>query len=301
MKLAPLLLFVYNRPSHTHETIGALKRNKLAAESELFIFSDGFKSDLDREVVLKVREYLKTISGFKTVTIIERENNLGLANSIITGVTEIVNRFGKVIVLEDDMLTSPYFLKFMNEALELYAAEEKVISIHGYVYPVQGALPSTFFLRGADCWGWATWKRGWDLFESDGRKLLSELDASGLKDRFDFDGTYGFSRMLQDQVNGANNSWAIRWNASAYVKDKLTLYPGRSLVYNTGIDASGTHCGDSEEFATVLSQKPITIGRVPLEEDLLAREAFKIFFRSLQLSLVQRTVRKFRTLWYRRL
>ena len=152
MILAPITLFTYNRLWHTQQTIEALRNNELADVSELFLFSDGPKSEADREKVQSVREYLKSVTGFKKVAVVERDRNLGLAQSIISGVTEFVNKYGRVIVLEDDMLTSPFFLRFMNDALEFYKDEEKVISIHGYMYPVKAELPETFFLKGADCW-----------------------------------------------------------------------------------------------------------------------------------------------------
>ena len=160
MSLAPIVLFVYNRPEHTRKTVKALQDNDLTDESILYIFSDAAKNDDEVENVEKVREYIRTISGFKQIIIIEREKNYGLANSIISGVTEIVNKYGKIIVLEDDLVTSKYFLSFMNDALEIYKDENKVICIHGYIYPIKSELPETFFIKGADCWGWATWKRG---------------------------------------------------------------------------------------------------------------------------------------------
>ena len=180
MSLAPIALFVYNRLEHLEKTINALQNNILALDSELYIFSDGAKDEKSSEQVNKIRKYIKTISEFKKIIVIEREKNLGLANSIISGVTEVINKYGKIIVLEDDMVTSRYFLKYMNEALEYYENEDRVISIHGYIYPVKKELPNTFFMKGADCWGWATWKRGWDLFEHDGKKLLQELEMNYL-------------------------------------------------------------------------------------------------------------------------
>ena len=175
MQIAPTALFVYNRLEHTKRVIEALQKNVLASESDLIIFSDGPKHEKDVKKIDEVRKYLKTIDGFKSIEIFEKENNLGLSNSIISGVTEVVNRYGKIIVLEDDLVVSPYFLEFMNNALVKYENEEKVISIHGYIYPIKNKLPETFFIKGADCWGWATWKRGWDLFEPNGQKLLDEL------------------------------------------------------------------------------------------------------------------------------
>lgn len=292
MIYAPIVLFTYNRLKHTQQTVEALRHNELAQASELFVFSDGPTTETEHANVSAVREYLRTITGFKSVNIIKRETNLGLAQSIITGVTDIVNKYDRIIVLEDDLVTSPWFLRYMNEALELYRDEERVISIHGYVYPVKTELPHIFFLKGADCWGWATWKRGWDLFESDGQKLLNELSLRKLTHRFDFDSSHGYTSMLEGQVSGMNDSWAVRWYASAFLRDKFTLYPGRSLIHNTGNDESGTNCGASDNFDTDVSREPIRLDKIPIEEYRGARESFKEFFRSLQPSFYQRAMGK---------
>lgn len=281
MKLSPIALFVYNRLWHTKQTIEALRKNILASESDLIIFSDGPKNfEKSREEVLKVREYLKDITGFKNVRIVVREYNLGLAQSIISGVTEIINQFGRIIVLEDDMISSRYFLQYMNEALDLYEKESQVISIHGYAYPIGKQLSETFFLKGADCWGWATWKRGWDLFESDGRKLLKELEGKKLTREFDFFGSYPYTQMLRDQISGKNDSWAIRWYASAFLQNKFTLYPGKSLIKNIGLDGSGTHCRGDDAFEDKSQEKDIAIKvkRIDVREDANARLAFMHFF-----------------------
>ena len=188
MNNAPIALFVYNRPEHTRRTIEALKQNILAKESELIIFSDAPRSDVQVEKVREVRNYIRHIDGFNSIIIIERDINYGLARSIMEGVTEVVDKYGRIIVLEDDMVTSQYFLTYMNEALEKYADDERVVSIHGYVYPVKQSLPDAFFLPGADCWGWATWSRGWACFNSDGQFLLDELKRRKLIRAFDFNG-----------------------------------------------------------------------------------------------------------------
>lgn len=291
-KHAPIALFAYNRPQHLQQTVDALQRNHLAIESELYVFSDGAQNSSDLEKVEKIRNYLKTVDGFARITIAEQTKNLGLANSIISGVTEIVNRFGRIIVLEDDMVTSPYFLRYMNEALELYECEESVISIHGYVYPVKAKLPETFFLKGADCWGWATWKRGWDLFETDGRKLLNGLNSHNLKRRFDFNGTYEYTRMLRAQISGQNDSWAVRWYASALINERLTLYPGRSLVQNIGTDESGTHCLETNVYRTSVSAEPIYLEHIPPQEDLNTLKTFERYFRSIKSPFYERLLRK---------
>ena len=274
------------------QTIEALQKNELAEASGLFIFSDGPKSGDDKEKVLEVREYIKTISGFKRVNLVEREQHLGLANSIINGVTEIINKYGRIIVLEDDMVSSPYFLKFMNEAIAFYKDEEKVISIHGYIYPVNAQLPETFFLRGADCWGWATWKRGWDLFEPNGRKLLHEIWKRKLQKRFDINGAYPYTKMLEDESGGKNNSWAVRWYASAFLKNKLTLHPGRALVFNVGLDASGTHCSRTTIYDTEVSKEPVSIKNIPVEEDIIALDEIEKFFKSAKPSFASLIIKK---------
>ena len=155
MKISPVVLFTYNRLEHTQHTVHALQKNLLASKSDLVVFSDAAKSDAQANSVAEVRRYIKQIGGFKSVTIFERETNMGLANSIISGVTSIVNNHGRVIVLEDDLVTSPYFLTYMNLALEKYADDDRIASIHGYSYPVKEQLPEAFFLSGAACWGWA--------------------------------------------------------------------------------------------------------------------------------------------------
>jgi hypothetical protein len=292
MALAPIALFVYNRLDHTKETLDALRKNILAGQSDLIIFSDAPKTEKQVKAVHEVRKYLAKIGGFKSVTIVERPVNLGLANSIIDGVTKVCNDFGKVIVLEDDLVTSSYFLQYMNDALVFYEKEEKVISIHGYLYPVKQNLPETFFIRGADCWGWATWKRGWQFFNPNGQMLLDELVQRRLVNEFDFNGYYKFSDMLKKQIRGLNNSWAIRWYASAFLADKLTLYPGRSLVKNIGNDSSGTHCGTSDAYDVELSCNSVDIVKAPVVVSVEAYLVIANFFKQNQVGLIYRLLRR---------
>lgn len=292
MKLAPITLFVYNRLSHTERTAEALKANQYANESELIIFSDGSKNEQDIEKVLRVRAYIKRIKGFKRVEIIERQENYGLANSIISGVTEVVNRYGSIIVMEDDLISSPYFLKFMNEGLDFYENQEKVISIHGYTLPIRAQMPETYFLRRADCWGWATWKRGWGLFESDGEKLLKEIQRNKLEKYFDINGSYPFIDILKDQIKGKNDSWAVRWLATAFINNKLTLYPGKSLIQNIGHDNTGTHCMEVDFYDVELAEEPINIKTIPIEENTVVLEGIAKFYRSIGPSWAKKTLKK---------
>ena len=284
--LAPIVLFIYNRPWHTQQTVETLQKNELANESELFIYSDAAKNEQASESVNAVREYIKTINGFKEITIILRDKNWGLADSIIDGVTKIVNEYGRIIVLEDDLVTSPYFLKFMNEGLTMYENEDKVASIHGYIYPIDN-LPNTFFIKGADCWGWATWKRAWDVFEPNGQKILDELKSRGLEKGADFNNSYGLTQMLKDQIKGKNNSWAVRWYMSAFLKDMLTLYPGKSYVQNIGNDDSGTHCCVSDIFRVELCTSNNS-NRLELVENSDSRKKIEIFFDSINGTFIQK-------------
>lgn len=293
MPLSPITIFVYNRLDHTKKTIEALQKNELARDSDLIIFSDAAKNEANAGSVRVLRDYLKTINGFKSVKIVERSKNFGLAESIINGVTEIVNRYGKIIVLEDDLVTSPHFLEYMNEALDMYENEEAVISIHGYIYPVKKELPETFFLKGADCWGWATWKRGWGLFGPDGQKLLNELKSRKLEREFNWGGAYPYLQMLKSQIRGLNNSWAIRWHASAFLKNKLTLYPGESLVKNIGLDDSGTHTSKhgSDLFVSQIKDRPIKLEPITVQENIEALKIIKQYFFSPRMILLTTIIR----------
>ena len=283
MSLAPIALFVYNRLSHTRLTVEALQRNKHAPESDLIVYSDAPKTADQREAVNEVRDYFKGLKGFKTVRLVERDENHGLMRSIISGVSDVVAEYGKIIVMEDDLVSSPYFLQYMNDALDFYVDEERVISIHGYCYPVSGRLPPTFFLRGADCWGWATWERGWALFSQDGPELLRQLLRNKLSKEFDLDGAYPYTRMLRRQIEGKNRSWAILWYASAFLLDKLTLYPGRSLICNIGNDNSGTHSICSTSFDVQVDENPVVVEHIPISASQNALREFERYMKSRRL------------------
>jgi hypothetical protein len=244
MSCAPIALFVYNRPHHTEQVVEALKKNSESEQSDLYIFSDAPKNGTSKDNVKLVREYIRTIQGFKSVSIVEREKNLGLANSIITGVTDIVNKYNKIIVLEDDLVVSPYFLEYMNKSLGKYEVEDKVMQISGYMFPIELKSKSdAIFLPFTTSWGWATWQRSWDHFDCDmlGYETL-KVDRK-LRYQFDLDGALNYWEMLEAQHAGKIDSWAIRWYLTVFMLKGLTLHPARSLVRNIGFDGSGTHCG----------------------------------------------------------
>lgn len=279
MTLAPILLFVYNRPEHVRRSIESLLRNELAAQSELFIYADAAKDEEAKSAVTEVRQYIKGIKGFKSVHITERERNWGLANNVIDGVTTLVNRYGRVIVLEDDLIVAPYFLQFMNDALETYKDSQEVGHIQACDFTHDPSLPDTFLIKWTGSWGWATWDRAWKNFNPNGKELLKQLEERKLTRTFDFNGNYRFTRMLRRQIEGKNNSWAIRWNASLFLADILSLNVGRSLVQNEGFDGSGTNCGGGGLYSSNLWMHPLTVKPIsPLTENKEARKAFERYY-----------------------
>lgn len=279
MSFAPIVLFVYARLSHTRLAVEALLKNPGAELSDLIIFSDAARTIENQENVDEVRSYLKTIIGFRSITIHHRPYNFGLAKSIIEGVTEVLKVTERVIVLEDDLVVSEFFLEYMNSGLDCYENDEQVASIHGYLYPLSISLSETFFIRGADCWGWGTWRRAWQYFNEDGKYLLRELEGRKLGWAFDVQGSFPYMEMLRAQIQGKNNSWAIRWQASCFLKNMLTLYPPHSLVNNIGVDGTGMHCGISNDFNVDLAKTPIPFHRVSIEESIEAKQAFSVFYR----------------------
>ena len=276
---APILLFVYNRPEHVRRNIQALLKNELAAESELFIYSDAAKDETSQAAVKEVRAFIRSIQGFKKITITERAENWGLARSIIDGVTTQINRYGRVIVLEDDLVVAPHFLQFMNDALETYRDEERVGHIQACDFTHDPSLPDTFLIKWTGSWGWGTWDRAWKHFNADGKALLTELESRKLTYTFDFNGKYGYTRMLRRQIEGKNNSWAIRWNASLFLKGILSLNVGKSLVHNEGFDGSGTNCGGGGLYASELYMERLPVKKIsPIEENIQARNAYVRYY-----------------------
>lgn len=242
-KFAPIVLFTYNRPKHTKETIGALKENQYAIDSDLIIYSDAPKKEIDIEKVNEVREYLKTITGFKSLKIIEQNENKGLARSIIDGVTEIVNLHGIIIVLEDDVVVSKFFLKYVNRALECYKDNNKVMQVGTTLFKNTNkyGIDKAFFSRVPDSPCWATWDRAWLNFNKDPKSLIATFTEQDIK-KFDLNCKTGFWQQVLDNNDNKINTWAIFWYASMFLNDGLVLYPPISMNRNIGFDGSGVHC-----------------------------------------------------------
>ncbi|KQM79174.1 sugar transferase [Pedobacter sp. Leaf216] len=290
--LAPIALFVYNRPQHTERTIKFLQQNELAEQSHLYIFSDGAKTDQDKEKVAAVRKIIKKIDGFKSVKVIESKNNAGLANSVIAGVSQLVEEYDQVIVFEDDLVTSPHTLAYFNDALNRYRKEEKVMHIGAYMYPLKTeTLPQSFFYRAATSWGWATWGRAWKNFEPNIDLLLKQFDKKK-RATFSIDNKMNFWKQMQEFKKGKNNSWAIRWYASIFLKGGITLNPSQSLVNNIGHDGTGVHSGINDIYNVIINPKPITEFPAVIAEDPIAYAAIKNFLIKRKGNMVMR-VRRF--------
>jgi len=296
-KLAPIVLFVYNRIEHTKLTVKALQKNQLAVESDLFIYSDAPRDSVDKARTDKVRGYINNIDGFKNITIIERETNYGLAASIVDGVTEIVNKYGRVIVLEDDLITSQYFLKFMNDALVFYENEDDVWHISGWNYPIKTDESMDVFLwKVMNCWGWATWKSNWNCIEQNPFMLIENFSNDEIKE-FNLDGTENFFKQLEDNLSERINTWAIFWYATIFKRKGLCVNPMTSYVKNIGFDSSGTHCGNSDRFnVDNLNQSGYVKFENNIAESKSARSLVKLFYNKKNNNIIQRVIFKLKRL-----
>lgn len=279
--LAPIVLFVYNRPFHSEKTLNALMQNWLADESELYIFCDGPKPNASTELlkeIADIRELVYSKKWCKEVHIIESKTNKGLADSIIEGVTEVVNKHGRVIVLEDDLVISPGFLEYMNNALDFYQDEEKVMHISGYMFPHKEKLPETFFFTVPMCWGWATWKRSWKYFNTDSNYLYHYFEDNNLWERFNQLGGKYLQKQLEANYNGTLKTWFIRWHASVLIQKGLALYPGNSLVQNVGFDETGTNCTPMTKFDVGILPNQIQVTKIPIKVSKQAKHIIINFY-----------------------
>jgi GT2 family glycosyltransferase len=297
--LAPILLFVYNRPDHTRRSLAALAANPLAIDSDLIIYADGPRKPEHREAVEAVRRLVRNARGFKSVEIVEREANFGLAKSIISGVSEVCTAHDRIIVVEDDLIVSPSFLGFLNEGLIRYRDDPGVFQISAYAYPAHDQSTSqAFFLPMISCWGWATWSRAWAKFDP-AMSALNRLDADPVaRRRFNVDNTYDYYGMACQQRRGEIDSWGIRWHLSLFDRGGLVLYPRESLVYNAGVDASGTHGMGHASFQRELGQQSFDVHKIAWPTrtvtDVRAMAQVKELLRANKPGLVRRIIERMR-------
>lgn len=284
MNYSPIVIFVYNRVYHLDILLNSLKKNDIFKKSKVIVFSDGPKNEIDKKKILKVRELLKKKLIYKNSEIIENNVNLGLSRNIIYGLNKIFQIYNKAIVLEDDLEVSPFFLNYMNDSLNLYANSENVASISGYMYPIEPKKFSNnyFFLKLIESWGWGTWKRAWNIFEKNGSRLKKKIDIRQLINEFNFSSGVSYYKMLENNINGLNDSWAIRWYASTFLKDMYTLFPRKSYVKNIGIDNSGENCNSTTVYNNSLNFKYNKLKKIDISESVSDRLLMKSFFQKIK-------------------
>lgn len=282
MKLAPIALFLYRRPKHTIKVLKALSDNHLANESKLHIFCDGPKPGADAaeiKNILSVRKIVRQRRWCKSVAITESETNLGLANSIVQGVTKVVDEFEKVIVLEDDIVTSKGFLQYMNNALELYAQDERVFQVSAFMVPSQIVLEPTGFFRAPASWGWGTWRDAWQQYEHD-IDVLFEYANSIDKEFFNLEGSYDYFDQLLRNRSGQLNTWGVRFYTSMLMNHGLCLYPHNTLVQNIGFGKLASNTSSSASNLSARKPLPeLRIQKIPIEESQNYFESFKAHYR----------------------
>lgn len=293
---APLAVFAYNRLNLLKQTINDLKNNYGAIHSDLTVFIDGPRTKTDTVIHKEIINYTATIEGFRTIQCHSHDQNLGLKKSILFGVNYMLERHDRLIVLEDDLRTGPYFLEYMNDALELYKDEPQVCQISGYSY-VEEYLAgrfsdSTYFLKGGDCLAWGTWRRAWRFYNDDSNDLHNKiLKHRSLKD-FDRNGSYPFSQALSSNVN-SQRSWAINWLASTYLLDMLTLHPVKSLARHV-VDEN-EQCTNYQKTKNDPLDVPVSEARITIEKiNIIARKdvekSYQQFLRKYKIPIIRRLI-----------
>ena len=286
MHCSPIVLFAYNRLGYIKKTIKALKKNHLSKNSVIYIFSDQAKNENDFKNIDLVRKFISTINGFKKINIIYRKKNLGLSTNIIAGINYVFKFHKTAIILEDDIVVSKFFLNYMNKNLQIYEKQKNVISIHGYNYPMDSKyVDKFFFIKGADCWGWATWRNKWrKYFINNSKYLANIIKKKKLIKDFNFGNRYNFFKMLTDNIS-CNKSWAINWYASAFIKNMLTLYPKKTLVKNIGLVGTNSYQIRSNfNFNSSLDNKFHTFRKIKISEDMDAKIKMGEFLRKMKLN-----------------
>ncbi len=292
--LPQIAIFAFNRPKHLFECLSSLESCTGFQNYVGTIFIDGARNETELSLVeecYKVAERFARQHNFKLV---KRKSNLGLASSIRSGIDAIFQSSQSIIVIEDDLILHPGFLKFVSSGLAKYADEKRVSSISGYQYPIQRAPSSAVFLLGADCWGWGTWSDRWNDTNFHAYSLLQTIKERNLVHQFNLDGTNNYTDMLEQLINGSIDSWAILWHASMYLQNKLTLYPPTSFVSNEGGDGSGTHFGINSIYSQELKDSETISLPNHITESNLFREELKKFYSDnrVKFSLISRLKNK---------
>jgi glycosyltransferase involved in cell wall biosynthesis len=290
---APIIIFAYNRPEHLKKCLDSLQANKIASESELFVFSDGPKSVEDIDKVSEVRRILDKINSFKKVIVEKSEKNTGLANSVINGVSEVLKDYEAAIVLEDDLIVSEDFLEYMNSSLNFYKSNSKVFSVSGYCAPIdlENYSEDVFFYQRINSWGWGTWRSRWETVDWKLKDFDTFIKDKHQRRKFNAAGK-DLTIMLLKYKQGLIDSWAIRFNYACFKQEKLNLYPSKSKINNWGTDDSGTHTKKTNKFKTEISHTKVCFNEIVEENDKIKR----VYSRFLSPSLIRQVINKYKIL-----
>lgn len=280
MVLAPIIMFVFSRPEHTRKTLDALSQNTLAAQSDLTVFCDCPRNERDVAGVEAAKAVVRDCKGFNSVTLVERTSNLGSSHNMNLGVTETLAVHESVIVVEDDAVSSPYFLKYMNDALTLYKDHEKVGWVSGYCYPLAyEPMPETFFLKKLAPWAWGTWRRAWEP-DLNPKDLYDRIGAQDRFYEFNVEGSHLCQWLLEQEIAGKIPACDAVWYANLFLNDQLALFPGRPLIRNIGFDGTGVNCKEHSKYEVELASSPITVEvQEPVEDPELRRQLARFFSR----------------------
>ncbi len=282
MELAPVIVFCFNRPKHTAATIEALSQCLLAADTDLYLFSDGPRNKAEEALVYEVRSVLRSTKGFKSVTLCEREQNLGLSKSIISGVSEVIGKHQKVIVLEDDLICSKSFIENQNKMLDYFKDHPQIFSTSGYSPPI--SYPKTFndelylFPR-TSSYGWGTWLDRWESIDWSLDQFNTFIQSKAQRQHFNRGGI-DLTPMLLHQKVGKINSWSIRFSYAASMQNRLCVYPKDSMLYHIGYDGSGTHASQSGHYGDKASDKVISLDHFPQEHKAISVKVRKFWANS---------------------
>lgn len=275
----PVAVFCYNRPDHLKRAIAALQKNAGADQSEIWFFSDGPAGDGDQTAVAEVRKVIANVEGFKKVRVVKNDVNRGLAASVISGVSKVMEENDACIVLEDDLETAPFFLDFLNSGLSCYADDSEIFSVSGYCPPIaipDDYAPEAFRFSRINSWGWGTWRNRWSRVDWDVKDFEAFISNKSLVKQLTRQGK-DLPVMLLKQQTGKIGSWAVRFNQACFREGKTNIYPVRSLVRNMGADGSGTHMRSTGKYRVQLSPKPLNPH--PAFENPQIRKAFRDFYR----------------------
>ncbi|WP_080505168.1 glycosyltransferase family 2 protein [Halorubrum aethiopicum] len=251
-----IAVFAYNRPDHLRRVLSGLQRNDV---DHLYIFADGAINGQDQQQISDVREIIDQIEWCRT-TVTAHDHNIGLAESLTSGIERVFEDHERIIVLEDDCVPAPNFVSFMNTSLERYADNERVMNVNGYSPPIE--VPDdypydVYFTYRSSSWGWGTWRSAWEHFERD-PLTVEELERkeTELKQITDKAGKDLYP-MMRDQLEGSIDSWAVWWSFAIAANDGLCLNPVDSKVRNIGHDGTGTHTGESDKYDVDLDTTPV--------------------------------------------